>query len=254
MATTIEDLVRIDGQAHEILKRVGNGSLDAGDVRRAFQSIIEEKFGNPELINEMFVPVDVQIANVRDWNLTRGWNLIEAHFIEAQAAAQQLVWPDDSLTAHVLVPYLDTVQRTFDELWGIAATRQSSNWRWDGLNSDSKHLRLLEGIEHQPGLRWETIDLGADRNARPRDVRNARSAHAGVLAAAAHFPKWVTAMDGDKVPYVWIPGYEATVPGKDAWQDVPYLYWNRISRQVELRAYWSDYRYQWWAAPVLGES
>ena len=38
---TAEDLVRINGQAHEILKRVANGSLEAGSVRKTLQSIIE---------------------------------------------------------------------------------------------------------------------------------------------------------------------------------------------------------------------
>jgi hypothetical protein len=33
-------------------------------------------------------------------------------------------------------------------------------------------------------------------------------AHAEVLAAAAHFPQWIRAMDGKTIPYTWLSGYE----------------------------------------------
>lgn len=53
------------------------------------------------------------------------------------------------------------------------------------------------------------MNLGANRGKSVFDVRDARTApHAEVPAAAAHFPEWIRAMDGDKVPYIRIPGYE----------------------------------------------
>lgn len=247
---SIKDPVRLGAKNQEILKRIDNGSLAEEDVFSALQDIIEGKFGQSGLIQEMFVSPETQLANMRSWNLERGWGFIDAYFIEAEAALANVTWPSNRLTALVLVPYLDTVQRTFDELWAVASGIQPNNWRWEELKSGKKNLRLLDGIEHKPGLRWEIIDLGAnwDRQTglRPVDVRDTTSAHAGILAAAAHFPKWVQAMDGDKVPYVWLPGYQVTVPGFEAWTYVPALYWNRDNRRVRLSASWSDSRDHTW--------
>ncbi len=40
---TVEDIVKLGAQAQEIIKRVGNNSLDPGIVRKIFQGIIEQK-------------------------------------------------------------------------------------------------------------------------------------------------------------------------------------------------------------------
>ena len=253
--TTTEDLVRIDGQHHEILKRVGNGSLDPEEVRGALQRIIEGRFYNSDLIHDMFVSPEAQLANVRSWNISRSWGFTEEDFRAAEAVLEQQAWPSDRLTVLVLVPYLANVGITFEELWVVAFEQQPNHWRWEELKSTPDNLRLLEDIEHKPGLRWEVIDLGANWDAktgvRPMDVRDASSAHAGVLASAAHFPKWVQAMDGTKVPFVWLPGYQATIPGYEAWTSVPCLSWGRDDREVQLDASWSDDRPQRWAAPVV---
>ena len=45
--TTIEQLARITSQHNEIVKRVGNGSLDPVAVKRALQDIIEGKLPTP---------------------------------------------------------------------------------------------------------------------------------------------------------------------------------------------------------------
>ena len=253
MATT-EELVRISGQAHEILKRVGNDSLAASDVRRALQDIIEGKFGQSEPIQEMFVSADIQLANVRRWNEERNWGFTEE---QIRRAAQEVpVLYREPLVPVVLVPYLKTVQATLEELWTVGCSAvQPDKGRYKELKSDKKHLRLLDGITHEPGLRWEVIDLGANwdsqNGTRPIDVRNQNSAHAGVLAAAAHFPKWVQAMDGKKVPYACMPGYQVTLPGFEAWRSLPCLFWHRSYREVRLHAYWDDYRNDNWACPVV---
>ena len=66
----------------------------------------------------------------------------------------------------------------------------------------------------RPTLRWEVIDLGCQRNKKPVDVRSPeKSPHAGILASAMLHPEWVKAMDGGRVPCVWIPGYEIDFAG-----------------------------------------
>ena len=54
-----------------------------------------------------------------------------------------------------------------------------------------------------------TVDLGAHfepgRFISANRVRSHDSAHAEVLAAAAHFPRWIRAMD----VYIWLSGYSS---------------------------------------------
>jgi len=197
------------------------------------------------LVHGLFTKPEEQIEKVRKWNREFGWGIPD----EAFAAAEKSVpaWPEEKLVAVVLVPYLtdktnedETVtsglERTFHELWARAKSEQDANWRWDGYDkAGPDRLRLHKGIEHKVGLRWEVIDLGAQRNKKPHDVRSAKSSpHAGILAAAALHPQWVKSMDGDKVPYVWVPGYEVTVPGFEPWAGVPSLRFGRDWSRVGL--------------------
>ncbi len=258
------DMERAFSQLYEIQKRLLNGSLSPTMARRPLQQIIEGNLGDNGA-SGLFVSPEQQVENLRRWNDQYGWGFTEEDFESLPDA------PDSpgGLIAVVLVPYLGTgtvrsssidiseiggVQRTFDALWQVAGSQQPNAWRWDGMKSDKEHLRLLEGIEHPTGLRWEVIDLGANRGTASADVRTADdSPHAGILAAAAHHPQWVQAMDGDKVPYVDLPGYQVTVDGDEPWRYVPYLGWARIYRGVGLGARWDDYRRPSDGVPVIRE-
>jgi hypothetical protein len=211
-------------------------------------------------LSELFVSLEDQLANVRRWNTERNWGFTDADFDSVDLTPVE----HSGLVVDVIAVYLpdegktNGIQRTFEELWTVAKAQQPNAWRWDELKSDKKHLRLLDGIEHSPGIRRVTIDLGANwdttNGIRPMDVRGKDSVHAEALAAAAHFPNWVQAMDGERVPYVWMPGYQVTIPGDGAWRRVPDLFWDQFSRLVLLSAYWDDYRYYYWACPVRRES
>ena len=213
------------------------------------------------LVHGFFTKPEQQLVRVREWNKQFGWGISDAAFSEAERSIPN--WPEEKLVAVVLVPYLadkkredetimSGVERTFHELWARAKSEQDANWRWDGYDkADSDRLRLLKGVEHKVSLRWEVIDLGCQRNKKPCDVRSAKSSpNAGILAAAALHPQWVKSMDGDKVPYVWLPGYEVQVPGERPWAGVPYLFFDRGDREIELRCHWSgDYCFSGWAVP-----
>jgi hypothetical protein len=247
-------------QEHELLLVLERAGIDSdlaqaiivspsNTLARNVVELVKEQTGG----NMLFCSPEQQIASVRDWNLTRGWGFIEAHFVQAEAQLEQLP-PRVGLKVPVLVPYFGKVGETFDALWDVVESAYDEHYRNPNLKSDKRHLRLLEGIEH-PGrcLRWEIIDLGAHHEPKNgREVRNVRgvdSAHAGVLAAVAHFPKWVAAMDGDKVPYVDIAGYEASVEGDVPWRSVPFL--DRNGAEVELDVHWGDISFRFYAAPVL---
>lgn len=211
-------------------------------------------------LSELFVSLEDQLVNVRRWNEERGWGFTDADFDAVDVTSVKR----SGLVVDVIAVYLPHqgntlgIQRTFEELWDIASSIQPDKWRYESLKSDKKHLRLLDGIEHTPGIRRVTLDLGANwdttNGIRPVDVRGKDSVHAEALAAAAHFPDWVQAMDGERVPYVWMPGYRVTLPGGEAWRGVPCLDWSRGGRGVKLDAYGDDYRRYGWACPVRRES
>ena len=190
-----------------------------------------------------FIEPARQILNLLQWNKKHQWNLDPIQVLRMLDSVP--AWPWRSHAAVVLVPYFDTVGETFDRLWMVAARQQRKHIRWVGVDSDASRLRLLEGVEHRPGLRWEVIDLAAnwdyEEGVDPYSVRSAASSpHAGILEAAAHFPKWVRAMDGDMVPCVWLPGYEATCLANVEWSHTPELIFHRDAGIIKLGAQHSD--------------
>lgn len=210
----------------------------------------------------LFVSPEQQRENVRRWNEEYNLDFTEADF-------EKLGLPPTTgygFVQWVLVPYLDDlktkertiggIERTFEVLWQIVVAQQPDTYRWFAVQLDPKHLRCLEGITH-PGkcLQWERIDLAANRNKQPKDVRGPKtSPHAGILAAVAHFPKWVQAMDGEMVPYVWLPGYELNNPNYGEWMFVPNLRWVGGPRQVVFRAGFAGEHSDLWAVPSLRET
>lgn len=212
-----------------------------------------------QLVHGRFTNFLEQVDRVRDW----GWDIPDLAFAEAKKSVP--AWPEEELGAVVLVPYLADMgtehgvtktglERTFHELWVRAKAGQGGrSWCYEGYkNNGSNGLRLLEGIKHEIGLRWEVIDFGCQRNKSPQDVRSSSSSpHAGILAAAALHPEWIRSMDGRDVPYVWIPGYEVNVVGEwPPWADTPRLRRNE-EFAIELGCCKSNEHDQKWAVPAF---
>lgn len=194
--------------------------------------------GPPSVCNEyLFETIIDQVRIVGELNNRLGWGFTLNDFLTLPLPMHQPAPGEHGLSTLVLVPYLDTVQETFDGLWKAIQSRHTNTYRWEQSKSDPDNLRLLEGITHfGKCLQWEAIDLGAnwdqENGIAPRDVRNTQSPHAGVLAAAALHTKWVEAMDGTTVPYVWLPGYQCNVNAR--WSAVPWLHFLQFLRQVQL--------------------
>jgi hypothetical protein len=211
------------------------------------------------LVHDLFTPPKQQIEAIARWNHAFGWGLPDRAFLKVKCAIPN--WPKDQLTALVLVPYLTDkkdhngnavsgIERTFHELWKCAKSRQDAGWRYEGLcETNPGYLYLLKGARHRPGLRWEIIDLESHRNKRPCSARSAISSpHAGILAAAALHPTWIKSMDGGKVPYVWIPGYEIRSRGLRSKIEIPGLSYAAAERKIRLSCT-SNQRYPNWAVP-----
>lgn len=210
---------------------------------------------------DMFISLQDQLANVRRWNEQRGWGFGADELDSVDLSPRTHA---DPLVVDVVAVYLDAdaeldgVRRTCNELWRIAAGEQENawcwDWYWDGWRGIPKPVRLLPGIEHRPGVRRMTLDLGArwvpGRHVRVCHYRDEHSAHAEVLAAAAQFPRWVRAMDGKAVPFTWLPGYQITIAERGTPMHLPCLSWSGFRRTVTLTDSWADFSQIGWASPT----
>lgn len=259
----IEDLIHISMQSNEILKRVENSSLEAINVRKALDDILERKSTNLEppscpglAITNLFVSLTEQLSNLQRWNDERNWGFVESDFKAVDLTPRASY---DNLTVDVIAVYLPSknkasgVQRTFMELWIVALSANITSPLEGLINPSSDNLRLLVGIEHKPGVRRVTVDLGAysrlvNSNC-PAMVRNSSSAHAEILAAAAHFPEWIKAMGQSKVPCVWLSGYQTRNNALSSWSDVPIL--TLRGEALHLSSSWEGFRQPELASPVI---
>ena len=216
---------------------------------------------------DIFVPLTEQLANVRRWNEDRGWGLPAAELDAIDITPRKHA---DPLVVDLIAVYLDDlsigkgrqldgVRWTCDELWSVAAEQQPNTWFWDWVRDRydprPKPVRLLPGIIHWPGVRRMTVDLGAHwvpgQHIRPSNLRGPGSAHAEILAAAAHFPRWARAMDGVSVPYIWLSGYQVTHPEESTHLRLPGLAWVEYRKTLSFTVDRTDRAHSGWASPEV---
>jgi len=90
------------------------------------------------------------------------------------------------------------LMRTFDAWWGMARFgRGSEKSRNAEVLSDPEHMRLIEGLEYEPGIRWVAFEPMSYINTTVRKTRGIASykltntlAHVEVLIAATLFREW----------------------------------------------------------------
>jgi hypothetical protein len=72
----------------------------------------------------------------------------------------------------------------------------------------------------------------------------------GRNAAAAHFPRWIRAMDGTTTPYTWLSGYEVMIRERPSPDRLPALSWVGYRQSMSLTADWADHAHSGWASPT----
>jgi hypothetical protein len=202
----------------------GKWSLLTGDIRHEHALRDEERAA-------MFVSPQRQLFNLARWNARRGWGFTDDDLSDiSREIPPEPPAPEKGrlqLTARVLEVYLSDgsegmpgILRTFREFTSILADEQGMKPfhlfdLWPQMQ-----VALSPGLRHVPGLRWRTIDFGHGWGVAEPDCRklcgftpfqlppSLERPHAGLLAAAAHFPLWLKRMDGKSVPRIWLPGYE----------------------------------------------
>lgn len=241
--TTIEQLAGITAQHNEIVKRVGNGSLDPGSVKRALQDIIEGKFVVPA------------------WSPPSWWRSPEQQLARAHQLWPNAVLPEPPAEftprtkSEVLLLH---VPDTFDRLWNLVkAPAGYTKYRWDGVKSDRANLRLAldknghtDKVEYTQPV-WLAFDPKHGKGECPDSFwGQADVAASEVFSALIQFPEWPLAwFNGASAPN--LSGYQLKYD--TGWARVPYLDRWDDGRQLKLTDCWAGKRDDYWASPSVRE-
>ncbi|MEX2006903.1 MAG: hypothetical protein WD877_01940 [Candidatus Saccharimonadales bacterium] len=214
-----------------------------------------------------------QLARLHEFN-RQFWNnwLDEDQFEAAGQLEARIDW-ETAGREHVQsvndlqIFYVDfgSPEKNVEMWWKVLAGTQSNAWRWDGLRTDKKHLRLGPNTrQYASGIHRIRINLVAnwepEHGRTVLQVREQASrsgellAHTEVLAAYGLHDELLRQQDGENLPYADMAGFEATVSGGQPWANVPGLRWRGLGHGVSLSAYWYDSVDHDWAAPLVRES
>ena len=243
--TTIEQLAGITSQHNEIVKRVGNGSLDPAAVKRALQDIIEGKL--PTLT----------------WNPPTWWRTP----VQQLERARQL-WPNAVLPEppKEFTPRTKTevlllhVPDTFDSLWDkvVAPTKDGvsyTKYRSEGVKADKRNLHLSPNKREFAVPVWLAFDPEHGKGERPDSFwSQADIAASEVFSALIQFPDWPLAwFNGASAPN--LSGYQLNYD--ENWSDVPSLFqWSYQwggDRRLGLRDLWAGVRDDKLSSPSVRE-
>ena len=235
--TTIEQLAGITSQHNEIVKRVGNGSLDPVAVKRALQDIIEGKL--PTLT----------------WNPPTWWRTPEQQLERARQLWPNAVLPEPPkeftprTKSEVLLLH---VPDSFDSLWDkVVAPEGYTKYRWEGVKADKRNLRLSPNKREYTQPVWLAFDPERGKGERPNSFwGQADTAASEVFSALIQFPEWSLAwFNGASAPN--LSGYQLKYDGN--WSDVPCLDRWDGGRRLELDDRWAGGRHGYWSSPSVRE-
>ena len=240
----IPDFGDLTGEAEweltEIVKRVGNGSLDPTAVKRALQDIIEGK-----------------LPAVANWNPPTWWRSPNQQLKHARQLWPNAVLPEPPkeftprTKSEVLLLH---VPDTFDSLWDkVVAPSGYTKYRWKGVKSDKWTLRLAPNKVEYTEPVWLAFDPERGKGERPDSFwGQADLAASEVFSALIQFPKWPLAwFNGASAPN--LTGYQLKYDG--SWSlVVPFLcLWKGNMHQLALSNRLADYRDDDWSSPSVRE-
>ncbi|MSR85213.1 hypothetical protein EXS71_02120 [Candidatus Uhrbacteria bacterium] len=221
-----------------------------------------DEFPSLRLIHGVFnTTVDV-LAAFKARCAAKGVDFGKFSWIGSEAAPE--FDPNDPETVVVLDATLDTLQNTSELAWEWTVDGQDDKWRWDGMLSNQKKLRLLsddrkddaegDGPEFKPyTMRWVCIKLDTNVGKKPIDVRNPKSPGCALLFMSAEHPARIKATDYEKRFGFWLPGLKCTAPVGKRWRNVPCVGFSRGLRQVRLDSRPGDYSGGYLSVPSFRE-
>ena len=144
------------------------------------------------------------------------------------------------------------VPDTFDTLWNLVnAPEGYTKYRWEGVKSDKRNLRLAPNKVEYTEPVWLAFDPERGKGERPDSFwGQADLAASEVFSALIQFPEWSLAwFNGASAPN--LSGYQLKYDGN--WSRVPYLDRWGVDRRLELRGRGADVRNDYWSSPSVRE-
>lgn len=236
--TTIEQFVGLHAQMNEIMKRVGNGSLDPTAVKRALQNIIEGK-----------------LSQMQNWSPPIWWRTPEQQLERARQLWPNAVLPESPAEftprtkSEVLLLH---VPDTFDSLWDkVVAPAGYTKFQWEGVKTDKWNLRLSPNKREYTEPVWLAFDPEHGKRERPNSFwGQADIAASEVFSALIQFPEWSLAWsNGASAPN--LSGYQLKYDGN--WSRVPCLGRWDDDRRLKLSGIWAGGRLDCWSSPSVRE-
>lgn len=264
LMVTTDELILLLSKQQELVRRVSEGNLTIERALATTQDVLDEANAAAVLRRSW-------------WGVTPEMQIEQASaFLALHGRGQTGFWPPEIPAVPAFAPRTPTellllavylpdkgrqtgLQRTFDAWWDfIVPPTGLIKWRWDDLKSDSRHLRLADGIDYKPGIRWVAFDPSKYQGKRsPKDalaqsaIDGTTLAHAEVLMAAAMFPEWVASWNGGDSPHPNLSGLQFY--WKADWSDVPCLGRWVGHHRLKLAAHWADDADSFWSSPVVRE-
>ena len=235
--TTIEQLAGITAQHNEIVKRVGNGSLDPTAVKRALQDIIEGKL--PTL----------------SWNPPTWWRTPEQQLERARQLWPNAVLPEPPKEFTPRTKFevlLLHVPDSFDSLWDkVVAPEGYTKYLSNRVKADKGNLLLSPNKREYTEPVWLAFDPEHGKGERPDSFWGQADISASeVFSALIQFPEWPLAwFNGASAPN--LAGYQLKDDGN--WWLVPYFQRWDVDRQLKLHGAWVSSQGDLWSSPSVRE-
>lgn len=231
------------GQQVEFQRVLTSAGFTDSDIAR----IIKE----PNLASTMYLAIQPKaVATVPSWWRTP----------EQQLECARQLWPNAVLPeppkeftprtkSEVLLLH---VPDTFDNLWNLVnAPEGYTKYRWEGVKSDKRNLRLAPNKVECTEPVWLAFDPERGKGERPDSFwGQTDTAASEVFSALIQFPEWPLAwFNGASAPN--LSGYQLKYDGN--WSGVPFLRRWDDDRQLLLRDYWAAGRDDDWSSPSVRE-
>lgn len=250
---------------HSLCGKFLQGKRDQRNVLEVLQALNEgtlklARDSRFDRYNHLLLSLNDQLECLRRYNQQYWDNRLtdeQLAAVDTSAAVTQRV--DDLTTFHV---QFDSLEETVEMWWRVFVGEQPDHWRWNGLELDAEHLRLLDSNVHnyEPGIHRVRIDLVArwepEDGRTLEEVRNgAKStgeilAQLEVLSAYGLHSELFREQDGENLPWTDMAGTDVGVTGSTEPYAL-YVRWSPSFREVSLGADRVAYRRRRWSAPVL---
>ena len=231
------------GQQVEFQRVLASAGFTDSDIAR----IIKE----PNLASTIYLAIQPKaVATVPTW-----WRTPERQLAHARQLWPNAVLPEPPkeftprTKSEVLLLH---VPDSFDSLWDkVDAPTGYTKYRWSGVKSDKRNLRLAPNKVEYTEPVWLAFDPERGKGKRPDSFwGQADTAASEVFSALIQFPEWSLAwFNGASAPNLTV--YQLKYDGN--WSSVPYLSRWGDGRRLLLHDYWADYRDDYWSSPSVRE-